>query len=162
MCKAISERIITSQAQFGRLDVRFLTVRYGNVLESRGSIIPLFRYQIENKSQLTLTDPEMTRFIMTLDESVDLINTAISRGESGSTWKYGKSIKITGLRPGEKKHEDLINESESIRVTSCDKFYVMAPSITIGNGARFSYSSSDNVMCKDDLRQYLESLKIID
>lgn len=180
MCKAVSERIVTSQAQTGRANVRFLAVRYGNVLESRGSIIPLFKYQAEHAPFLTVTDPEMTRFVMTLDDSVDLIKAAIANGENGMTWipklpamkigdlaqifseKYGKKVHVIGLRPGEKKHEDLINESESVRTTPFNRFYIIGPAFTAGSGKRFTYSSADDVMTKEQLQQHLSNLGIID
>lgn len=180
MCKAISERIVTSQAQTGLPNVRYLAVRYGNVLESRGSIIPLFKYQAEHAECLTVTDPDMTRFVMTLDNSVDLIMHALNHGESGTTWiprlpamrigdlaeiyseRSKKDIKIIGLRPGEKRHEDLINESESIRTARFNEYYAIAPAFQTGWGTRFTYTSADEVMSKDVLREHLTSLGIID
>jgi len=180
MCKAVSERIVTSQELSGRPDVRFLAVRYGNVLESRGSIIPLFKYQAETQEFLTVTDPDMTRYVMTLDDSVDLILSAIEKGHNGQTWipklfsmrigdlaeifaeQHDKKVKIVGLRPGEKKHEDLINESESVRTESIDLHYVIEPAHSSAAGPRFTYSSDQNVMTKAQLRQHLTSLGIID
>lgn len=190
MCKAISERVVTSQAggigassiPSGVLGVKYLAVRYGNVLESRGSIIPLFKYQGEHGTCLTITDPEMTRFLMTLDDSVDLINKALEHGANGETWiprlpamkigdlaqifseKYNKEIKVIGLRPGEKKHEDLINESESVRTRLSEDGlnYVIGPAFNAGSGPRFTYSSDDDVMTKVDLEKYLNELNILD
>lgn len=181
MCKSISERLITSQAKHvSKCDISFLCTRYGNVLESRGSIIPLFKYQAENSECLTVTDPNMTRFVMTLDDSVDLIEKAIQDGITGDTWipkipsmrigdlaeifsdLYKKPIKITGLRPGEKKHEDLINESESIRTRKFGDYYIIRPAYYAGNGDRFTYTSADNVMSKDQLLNHLMTLGIID
>lgn len=180
MCKAISERVVTSQAQTGHSHVRYIAVRYGNVLESRGSIIPLFKYQGMYGSQLTVTDPEMTRFLMTLDDSVDLIQTALNMGKSGETWiprlpsmrvgdlaeifskKYNKPIKYIGLRPGEKKHEDLINESESTRTRSVGQHYVIGPAFEAGRGDRFTYSSADDVMSFETLCAHIERLGILD
>ena len=76
----------------------FVTTRYGNVLDSRGSIIPLFRNQINNEDNLTVTHPEMTRFMMTLDDSVDLILTALKEGSTGETWVPKiKAMKIMDL-----------------------------------------------------------------
>lgn len=179
MCKAISERIVTSQAQTGHTSTKYLAVRYGNVLESRGSIIPLFQYQAENNDHLTVTDPDMTRFLMTLNDSVDLIETALELGSSGETWipklpamrigdlaeiyasRSGKQVKIIGLRPGEKQHEDLINSSESSRTRSSGNHYVIGPAFTAGTSERFTYSSSDEVMTKDGLEQYLNKLGIL-
>lgn len=180
MCKAISERVVTSQARTGLSHVRYLAVRYGNVLESRGSIIPLFKHQAAHAEFLTVTDPDMTRFVMTLDDSVDLIQRAVRDGESGTTWipilpamrigdlaeiyseRSGKPIKVIGLRPGEKKHEDLINESESVRATKLVKFYMIGPAFESGSNDRFTYTSADEVMSKEQLREHLTKLGIID
>lgn len=180
MCKAISERVVTSQARTGLKHVRYLVVRYGNVLESRGSIIPLFKYQSEHAAFLTVTDPTMTRFVMTLDDSVDLILHTLKNGESGTTWiprlpamkigdlaeifseRSGKPIRVIGLRPGEKAHEDLINESESVRTTELDRHYVIGPAYHAASGNRFTYTSADDVMSKEQLREHLTRLRIID
>lgn len=183
MCKAISERIVTSSAMsllLSKKEVKFLCTRYGNVLESRGSIVPLFRYQAEFNEFLTVTDPEMTRYLMTLDDSVDLIETALHSGKSGETWvpmlpamrigdladlyseKWNKPVKLIGLRPGEKKHEDLINESESVRTTVTQSHYVIDPAFKPGNKKRFTYSSNDNVLSKQELYKHLTKLNIFD
>jgi UDP-glucose 4-epimerase len=180
MCKAISERLITSQVNNKSNHIKYLAVRYGNVLESRGSIIPLFKYQAENSEILTVTDPEMTRFVMTLDDSVDLILTALKLGKCGETWipiipamkigdlatlfskKFNKKIKITGHRPGEKMHEDLINESESSRTKKFMNYYVISSSHFVGRENVFTYSSSDDVMTPDTLEKFLNEKRIFD
>lgn len=180
MCKALSERIVTSQAKTGRGSISFHAVRYGNVLESRGSIIPLFKHQAENAEFLTVTDPNMTRFVMTLDDSVDLILMTFGSGNNGWTWiprlpamkigdlaeifseQYNKPIKIIGLRPGEKQHEDLINESESVR--TCDdggQHYLIAPAYIAGENKPFTYTSADDVMTKAELLEHLNKLGIL-
>lgn len=164
MCKAIAERLVTSQALTGRRDVHYLAVRYGNVLESRGSIVPLFRHQADHAAALTVTHPDMTRFVMTLDESVNLILHALEYGQSGETWvprlpamrvgdlaalfarQSGKRVEVTGLRPGEKMHEDLVNESESPRTRRDGDHYVIAPAFAPGSGERFTYTSADEVL----------------
>jgi len=188
MCKALSERVISSQktpAFKGAKDIKFLCVRYGNVLDSRGSIIPLFKHQASNAQHLTVTDPNMTRFVMTLDDSVNLIMTALSCGQTGETWipklpamrigdlaeifseLCGKPIKVVGLRAGEKMHEDLINESESLRTsvlrTKDSEYYVVQPAYIAGGiGRVFTYSSNDTVMSKEQLRKHLTALGVID
>lgn len=183
MCKAISERIVTSQAvsnshQHKSYAPRYLATRYGNVLESRGSIIPLFRYQAESALEFTVTDPNMTRFVMTLDDSVTLIESALELGRSGQTWipklpamrigdlaeifseYYDKPIKIVGRRPGEKEHEDLINEAESVRTFKHQNFYVIDHAYSQGSNQSFKYSSSDSVLSKDELKTHLINLGI--
>lgn len=180
MCKAISERIVTSAGHLGGTDVTYLCTRYGNVLESRGSIIPLFKYQALHGDCLTVTDPDMTRFVMTLDDSVDLIEHTLKHGQTGQTWipripamrigdlaeifaeQSGKEIKIIGLRPGEKKHEDLVNESESVRATQTPTHYVIGPALGACAGRRFTYTSSQDVMSKAALRNHLAELGILD
>jgi UDP-glucose 4-epimerase len=180
MCKAISERLITSECT-GGLETEFVCVRYGNVLESRGSIIPLFEFQAKNSKSFTLTDDRMTRFIMTLDEAVDLILRAIEWGNTGETWLpildamkildlaeiyseiYSKPIEVIGLRPGEKLHEDLLSYTESFRTKKITRSnYVILPAnkSEVINQAGFKYDSSDT-MTKDSLVNRLRNLKII-
>lgn len=179
MCKAISERIVTSQSMSGDGEIAYLAVRYGNVLESRGSIIPLFKYQAENNDHLTVTDMNMTRFLMTLDDSVDLIEHALTNGFSGETYipklpsmrigdlaeifseMSGKPIKMIGLRPGEKMHEDLINASEAPRTRLVGMHYVISPAYTQGHYEPFTYSSGDAPMNKSQLRHHLKQLNIL-
>jgi len=180
MCKAISERIVSSQEKTGSQKIRYLCTRYGNVLESRGSIIPLFKFQAENCAELTVTDVDMTRFVMTLDDSVDLILHALKHGNNGEIFipkiramkiidlaeifaeRYNKQIKITGIRPGEKLHEELVNESESIRVIDTGSHFVVRPIYEIVNQEKFAYTSADDVLSKVDLLKYLTSLNILD
>jgi UDP-glucose 4-epimerase len=180
MCKGISERLVTSQSKNDLTNIKFLCTRYGNVLESRGSIIPLFKYQAESSDYLTVTDPDMTRFVMTLDDSVDLIVSALQNGNSGETWipkipsmrigdlaeifstLYNKPIKTIGLRPGEKKHEDLVNESESVRTKDINTHFVIGPAYHAGSEKRFTYTSADDVMSKQQLLEKLKDLGIID
>jgi UDP-glucose 4-epimerase len=182
MCKAISERLVTSQAMTGHTTVKYLATRYGNVLESRGSIIPLFKYQCMHGTQLTVTDLDMTRFLMTLDDSVDLIERTLHEGKSGETWiprlpamrigclanifskLYNIPIKIIGARPGEKRDEDLISLSESTRtrLTEDQHNYVIAPAFMMGKNDSFVYSSNQSVMNEDELFKHLNELGIIE
>jgi len=179
MCKAISERLVLEKARHAT-SPKFVAVRYGNVLESRGSIVPLFKYQSENAAEITLTRKDMTRFLMTLDDSVDLISTTILRGESGETWIpklpsmciedlanifaeiSGKPVKEIGIRTGEKIHELLVNKTESLRVVELDRYYVIKPATKnkVYNERVFEYSSEDSVLSKQDLLQYLKKCGI--
>ncbi len=180
MSKAIAERIVTSSVTY-KGGPRFIGVRYGNVLESRGSVIPLFKHQSEHQSAITVTHEKMTRFIMTLDQSIDLIEAALGKAEHGEIWlpklksmkildlaeifasKYKKKIKITGIRPGEKIHEDLISESESIRVRFESQFYKMSPILYGGlnnSDSVFRYSSLEDILSKAELEKYMDSIGI--
>ena len=152
MCKAIQERLIISANQFrdGKRTV-FACVRYGNVLGSRGSVIPLFRHQIDNDEDLTLTDKRMTRFILTLDEAIDLVFSSVKYSLGGEIFalknpahtvldlaevmieESGKNLKIKeiGIRPGEKLHETLVSPTESMRTIEKDNLYIILPQIKI-------------------------------
>lgn len=179
MSKAISERIVTSAKSIsGR--IKFVGVRYGNVLESRGSIIPLFRLQAERGANLTITDPNMTRFIMTLDQSIDLIEAAIMGANSQEIWlpklssmrildlaeifasKYSVKTEIIGIRPGEKIHEELISEPESLRIKDEGRFLILGPTLSghLKRDKLSNYSSRDNLLEKEKLETYLSALGI--
>jgi FlaA1/EpsC-like NDP-sugar epimerase len=150
MSKAISERIVIDAGK--RLNsVNYLCVRYGNVLNSRGSIIPKFlEISKDPKYSFGITNDKMTRFFMSLDQSVELIDTALLKGNSGDTWipivpsfkiydlakifseKFNKNIYKIPLRPGEKLHECLINDTEAMRTDIVEydnnkKYYIIRP-----------------------------------
>jgi UDP-N-acetylglucosamine 4,6-dehydratase len=117
--------------------------RYGNVMASRGSVIPLFIKQIKNGEHLTVTDPSMTRFLMSLDEAVDLVLYAFTNGKQGDLfvqkspastvgdlaeavrqiYNYDKEIKIIGTRHGEKLYETLLTKEEFIKAENLDGYY---------------------------------------
>ena len=179
MSKALAERLLTSYESF-QTNVKFVAVRYGNVLESRGSIIPLFKHQIETEVPLTVTDVRMTRFIMTLDQSIDLIENAISKAKSGQIWipripamkiidlanifakRSDSKVQVTGMRPGEKLHEDLVSEPESIRTLNDNgHFIIESPfSATSQSSELFNYTSNQDLLDAEELESYLASLGI--
>ena len=184
MCKSISERIVTSQAAiFSKEKIKFVGTRYGNVLDSRGSIIPLFKYQAKNNDYITITDDRMTRFVMTLDESVDLIINAVKIANSGEilipklkamkikdlakiySELSNKPVKSIGIRPGEKIDEKLICKAESLRVVDIGDYYVLKPAhekIINKKVNIFDYTSSDDILSIDKLKTYLGSLGHLD
>lgn len=184
MCKSISERIVTSKAlNFDKSKIRFIGTRYGNVLDSRGSIIPLFKYQSLNNENITITDERMTRYVMTLDESVDLIIKAVEMAETGEilipklnsmrikdvaeiySEISGKPISVIGIRPGEKIHEKLVCEAESLRARDIGSHYILESSISTvrrDSSDMFDYSSNDDVLSKEELREYLFGLGHLD
>ena len=144
MTKAIQERIVIE----GNLDndaCRLIGVRYGNVLESRGSVIPLFKHQIAGGGPVTITEPEMTRFLLSLDSAVDTIFDAFRAARRGEIYvpqvpsarildvartMIGEreiEIAFTGIRPGEKLHEILISDEEAHRTVERDGYYALQP-----------------------------------
>jgi len=155
--KLMAERLVSAANAHPRLGKQvFASTRFGNVLGSRGSVIPLFVRQIRIGGPVTLTSPEMTRFIMTLDEAVGLVMDSLflARGgeifvtkmpvlrighlaevmieELAADWGYKPSdipIEIIGPRPGEKMYEELMNEEEIQRSIELPKYFVIRPAI---------------------------------
>ena len=143
--KALCEWIVESFALRTDVDTRFVAVRFGNVLASSGSVIPIFRRQIEHGGPVTVTHPEMTRFFMTIPEAASLVVQAGSMGGRGQVYvlDMGKPVKIldlakqmielsghtdddieirfVGARAGEKMHEELWNDDEDVGPTSHPK-----------------------------------------
>jgi FlaA1/EpsC-like NDP-sugar epimerase len=179
MTKAIQERVFVN-ANLNCENTRFICVRYGNVLASRGSVIPLFHQQILNGGPVTITTEDMTRFLLPLEKAVDTIFEALRNGGPGETYVpkvasarisdvatalIGKRpIKklITGIRPGEKIHEILVSEEEAFRTEDRGDYLAINPMLPelIGyvKGSSFldrEYSSKDNVMSLDDVHQLL-------
>jgi FlaA1/EpsC-like NDP-sugar epimerase len=145
MTKALQERVFIT-GNLGCPNTRFLCVRYGNVLASRGSVIPLFRQQIAKGGPVTITSPEMTRFLLSLDRAVDTILAAVDQGKPGEIFipRVGAArvvdvaealmgsrkvdIQVTGIRPGEKLHEVLVSEEEGQRThVHSDDYFVIEP-----------------------------------
>jgi len=142
MTKAIQERIFLT-ANIDCPKTRFVAVRYGNVLASRGSVVPLFLDQIEAGGPITLTDKKMTRFLLTLDQAVDTVFEAMQFAEAGETYipkikaalivdvvnalvgKKKIEVKETGVRPGEKLHEVLVSQEEALRTISRGNYFAI-------------------------------------
>jgi UDP-glucose 4-epimerase len=143
--KAMMEKVAQSFARsIENSGTRISITRYGNVMMSRGSVIPLFVNQIESGKPITLTNPNMTRFLMSLNESVDLVKYAFAEGSSGDLFVrkapgctvevlinalgklYGKDkldIQKIGIRHGEKQHESLISAEEMISAVDCGEYF---------------------------------------
>ena len=179
MTKALQERVFI-QANIRCPDTRFVCVRYGNVLASRGSVIPLFHDQIRHGGPVTITTPEMTRFLLSLDDAVDTILAAVREGLPGETYVPrvpsalvinlakalidGRAIEMrnAGIRPGEKVHEILISEEEANRSVARDAYYVILPMLPeLRNEHSGSpclsreYSSADNLMTLEETASML-------
>lgn len=174
MCKSISEKIMINFSEYLKnsdLYSKVLIVRYGNVLSSKGSIIPLLIKQANSDSDFTLTHVDMTRFMMTLKEAVLLIDNSINIGNNGELWvprlpsmkiidlinifckKFNKSYKIIGLRPGEKIHEIMMSLEEGMKSSNLDNYFVIKDDVT--NNLNKEYSSADCLLSYDDLEKYI-------
>ena len=140
MTKAIMERLFIEQARLNKW-CNYGLVRYGNVIGSTGSVIPLFQEQADAHGQITITDPEMTRYWITIEEAVDLVGLALSTGDGSIVIPkprsmtlqelasvFSKSIKVVGVRPGEKRHEQLLHQQESVRAIDTGTHYVLKES----------------------------------
>jgi UDP-N-acetylglucosamine 4,6-dehydratase/5-epimerase len=140
--KALMEKVAISSALHDS-ETTICVTRYGNVMASRGSVIPLFVKQILNNESITITDPNMTRFLMSLDDAVDLVLFAFKNGNSGDLFvnkapacnigdlakalklifKSKNKIKVIGTRHGEKHYETLCTREEMLKSINMGEFY---------------------------------------
>ena len=180
MTKAIQERIFV-RANLDCPHTRLICVRYGNVLASRGSVIPLFHEQIRNGGPVTITMPDMTRFLLSLNQAVDTVFAALCHAKRGETYiprvPSAKIVDVAatligtrpiktrfiGIRPGEKVHEILVSEEEAYRTVERDNYYVILPVLPELHAAQQEhvvlgreYSSADNVMSLPQLKTLLQ------
>jgi UDP-glucose 4-epimerase len=185
MTKAIQERIFI-QGNMRCNHTRFVCVRYGNVLASRGSVIPLFHEQIRNGGPVTITTPEMTRFLLSLNDAVDTVFAAISEALPGETYVPrapssrivdvaaaligNRQIRtvVTGIRPGEKIHEIMVSEEEAHRTVERGRWYAILPMLPevcgdrTGSGVlKKEYSSNDDVLDLEGVRRLLASRRLM-
>ena len=144
MSKAMMEKVMVAKSR--NLDdskTIFCGTRYGNVMASRGSVIPLFIDQIKAGKPITITDPNMTRFMMTLEDAVDLVLYAFENGNQGdlfvqkspactievlakalnSIYNSNSEIKIIGTRHGEKLFETLVNREDMVKAEDCGNYF---------------------------------------
>lgn len=146
MTKAVMERILIT-ANLACPDVKINCVRYGNVIASRGSVVPLFVDQANRGGPMTVTTPDMTRFLLSLDRAADTVFEAIRSGNRGEIFiprvdsclimdlvdviRDGRDVPITvtGIRPGEKIHEIMVSEEELSRTAERGEYYVILPSL---------------------------------
>lgn len=183
MTKALQERVFI-QANMVCPGTRFVCVRYGNVLASRGSVIPLFQEQIHKQQPLTVTTPEMTRFLLSLNDAVDIVFAALKEAFAGEIFipripsarvmdiarvmaaPHGLDVKVMGIRPGEKVHEALISEEEAHRTVEHGKYYAILPMLAelqrvtragYTPALTKEYSSADNVMTLEQVEVLLKT-----
>ena len=167
--KLMGERLMTAANAFRQANGPiFASTRFGNVLGSRGSVIPLFKKQISEGGPVTITDPRMTRFIMTLEEAVRLVIDSTFRAKGGEVFitkmlniriedlaevmisllaeKYGFKpgeieTKVIGSKPGEKLYEELMSEEETRRTLEITHYYVVLPAFgSVYQNIEYKYS----------------------
>jgi UDP-glucose 4-epimerase len=181
MTKAIQERVlIEGNIQHPR--TRFICARYGNVLASRGSVVPLFLDQIAAGGPVTITTVDMTRFLLTLEDAVDTIFAAVRSAAPGETYiPRCRSARmtdlaayligdrqidtvVTGIRPGEKIHEILLSEEEATRTVHGPEGYFAVRSMLPELSAPIDepalvgeYSSANSLMSADELGGFLRT-----
>jgi UDP-glucose 4-epimerase len=181
MTKAIQERVYI-EGNLRASQTKFIAARYGNVLASRGSVVPLFLDQIAAGGPVTITTPDMTRFLLTLEDAVDTIFAAVRSAEPGETYiprcpsakmtdlaayligDRDIEMVITGIRPGEKIHEILLSEEEATRtVFGHEGYYALRPMLPelagpVDQPALVGdYSSAGALMSHAELANFLET-----
>jgi UDP-glucose 4-epimerase len=186
MTKSLQERIFIS-ANILNAGTRFICVRYGNVLASRGSAIPLFLDQIRNGGPVTLTVPGMTRFLLSLGEAVDTVFTALREAKAGETYvprapsatvqNIARALigsrpietKAIGIRPGEKMHEIMVSEEEANHCVRRGAYYAILPMLPElrrdaqagANALSREFSSADTVLDLAGTEQLLRAHRLM-
>lgn len=166
MTKALMEKVAVAKGrEIGDNGTVICRTRYGNVMASRGSVIPLFIDLIRQKKALTVTDPRMTRYMMTLDDAVDLVIYAFENGEQGDLFvqkspastvgdlaqaikdlkKSDVPIKIIGIRHGEKMYETLVTAEEMENATDLGDYYRVVADNRNLNYAKYEVVGNDDL-----------------
>lgn len=175
MSKAMMEKVMTAKSRtLDSTKTVFCGTRYGNVMASRGSVIPLFIDQIKRGEPLTITDLAMTRFMMTLDSAVDLVLYAFEHGEQGDLfvqkapaatvevlvkallelYNANNPIKVIGTRHGEKLYETLVNREDMTRAIQIDNYYRIPADNRDLNYAHFFSEGSTEVANADEYHSH--------
>ncbi len=188
MSKAISEKVMVAKSRhLNGTGMIFCGTRYGNVMASRGSVIPLFVEQIKKGNPLTITDPGMTRYMMTLDDAVDLVLFAFEKGNPGDIfvqkapaatievlakallelYKAGNEIKVIGTRHGEKLYETLVNREEMAKAEDLGDYYRIPADTRDLNYNRFfvegqaTISETEEYTSHNTYRMSIEEMKAL-
>ena len=189
--KAMMEKIMLSRSNLSKKDATIIcATRYGNVMGTRGSVIPLFFNQLKNSLDLTVTNLKMSRFLMSVEESVELVLYALKNAKSGDILvqkspactieilikalskilNKNPKIKVIGMRHGEKEHETLISSEEMFKTVDLGK-YLRIPQDTRdlnyeeyfekGNKKNIKIISKDYSSCNTKQLSILETIKLI-
>ena len=169
--KAMMEKVIVAKSIQGGNSTVICGTRYGNVMASRGSVIPLFVELINENKELTLTDPNMTRFMMALDDAVDLVLFAFSNGKPGDIFvqkapaatvaimaqalcelmgKPGYPTRVIGTRHGEKRYETLLSREEMAYAEDIGNYYRIPPDLRDLNYAKYLDIGEESITNADE------------
>lgn len=183
MSKALMEKLMVAKARmYGDRRTIFCGTRYGNVMGSRGSVIPLFLRQIQERAPLTLTDPSMTRFMMTIEDAVDLVLYAFQNGNPGDIFVqkapaatiatlaeamlklFGadNKIRIIGTRHGEKLYETLLNREEMAKAEDMGDYYRVPADVRDLNYSCYFVEGQEEISLKDDYNSHNTSRLDVD
>ena len=186
MTKALQERIFIS-ANIMAPATRFLCVRYGNVMASRGSVVPLFHDQIKSGGPVTITDVGMTRFLLSLDQAVDTVFKALLDGKAGEIivprapaalmtdvakvliGTRNIETTVTGIRPGEKLHEIMVSDEEALYAEQRGEYFAIRSMLPELNSEgqnkktplKKEFSSSDTVLSFEGVKALLTKHKLL-
>jgi UDP-glucose 4-epimerase len=188
LSKALMEKFMVAKARMQNESETVLCVtRYGNVMASRGSVIPLFVSQLKDGKELTVTDPNMTRFLMSLDDSVDLVLHAYEHGRQGDIFvqkapastigdlaqalkellKLDNPVRIIGTRHGEKLYESLVSREEMARAEDMTGYYCIPADNRDLNYAKYFNDGEERISILDDytshntVRLSVEQVKVL-
>ena len=166
MSKALMEKVLVAKSREGGDTTIICGTRYGNVMASRGSVIPLFVEQIRNETELTITDPNMTRFMMTLEQAVSLVEYAFINGRPGDIFiqkapattvkilaqaisellgKHEHPMRIIGTRHGEKRYETLLSREEIVSAEDLGTYFRIPPDLRDLNYSRFIEEGEEKI-----------------
>lgn len=169
--KAMMEKVIVAKSRQGGGSTVICGTRYGNVMASRGSVIPLFVELIHQNKKLTLTDPNMTRFMMTLDDAVDLVLYTFNNGEPGDIFvqkapaatvgimtkalcelmgKPNYPTRVIGIRHGEKRYESLLSREEMAFAIDMENYYRIPPDLRDLNYGKYVDVGEENITNVDE------------
>jgi UDP-glucose 4-epimerase len=175
MSKALMEKMMVAKARAqGRASTIFCGTRYGNVMGSRGSVIPLFIHQILSGNPITVTDPNMTRFMMSIDDAVDLVIYAFDHGNPGDIFvqkapaatigvlagalqrifSAKNEIRIIGTRHGEKLYETLLTREEMAKAEDMGDYYRISSDVRDLNYSCYFSEGETKVSCLDDYNSH--------
>ncbi len=175
MTKALSEKIMVAQSRnLNGSGTVFCGTRYGNVMASRGSVIPLFVNQMKNNQPITVTDPNMTRFMMSLESAVELVLFAFENGQNGDLfvkkspattianlaqairelYKSSSEIKIIGTRHGEKLYETLVNREEMAKASDMGDYFKIPADTRDLNYNKFFTEGTEAVSQADEYNSH--------